>query len=31
MAPDQYMTLMDRLDHVQAERKFSREEMNERR
>lgn len=31
MAPDQYMALMDRLDHVQAERKFSREEMNERR
>jgi hypothetical protein len=31
MAPDQYVALMDRLDHVQAERKFSREEMNERR
>jgi hypothetical protein len=31
MAPDQYMALMDRLDHVQAGRKYSREEMNERR
>ncbi len=31
MAPDQYVALMDRLNHVQAERKFSREEMNERR
>ena len=30
-AADQYETLMARLSHVQAGRKFSREEMNERR
>lgn len=29
-APDQYAALMTRLNHVQAGRKFSREEMNER-
>jgi hypothetical protein len=30
-AGDQYLALMDRLDHVQAGRSFTREEMNERR
>lgn len=30
-AADQYASLMERLRHVQAGRKFSREEMNERR
>ncbi|MEW5986317.1 MAG: hypothetical protein AB1791_06760 [Chloroflexota bacterium] len=28
-APDHYLLLMERLAHVQAGRKFSREEMNE--
>jgi hypothetical protein len=31
LAADQYNELMTRLEHVQAGRKFSREEMNERR
>ncbi len=31
MAADQYLALMDRLGHVQADRTYSREEMNERR
>lgn len=30
LASDQYMALMDRLNHVEAGRTFSREEMNER-
>jgi len=30
-AASQYQVLMSRLEHVQAGRKFSREEMNERR
>jgi hypothetical protein len=30
-AADHYAALMTRLEHVQAGRKFSREEMNERR
>jgi hypothetical protein len=30
-APDQYGALMERLDHVRSDRKYSREEMHERR
>lgn len=31
LAAEQYETLMQRLDYVEAGRKFTREEMNERR
>lgn len=31
LASDQYTALMERLNHVEAGRAFSREEMNERR
>jgi hypothetical protein len=30
-APEQFEALMDRLDHVRSDRKYSREEMHERR
>lgn len=31
LAAEEYQALMERLEHVQAGRSFSREEMNERR